>query len=178
MPTVQEILDAFAYLIEEEGLVAPHNTIPAFGENGLVSEAHWNAVPWNPEFPDFQAVDPDASAKPTYQALTAAIPKAKLWQRRLSLVRGVTEQEALRICTKYLGTNHILRIQDEVLYRLRCLEGGVDISAKHTKRNHLHAKVVALTAWINHADRTLAELEAFDPTDDANWSADDAQQDP
>ena len=116
----------------------------------------------------YSVADPAASAKPTWEAIVAAAGVAGLRAARRRAGLGVEAQESQRITNAYLaGEGGPATTTLEILYRLRA--SAVALVPKHAERNRLHARALALRAWVDEAARTSAELESFDASDDAHW---------
>lgn len=175
---------AFRYMRDTSDFRLPYGVIPGSGlgttNYNFADEQAWNGYQWNPpqnlrDVVGFTEADPDASAKPTWAVVVAADSVATTMEvrreRLQALLNEVLRQERQRICAAYIGNqNGSQTVTQELLFRARSQESGLDISAKHTERDRLHAKAVALKAWVEHADRTLTELESFNPTADGHWA--------
>ena len=177
---------AFGYLeIRPPYGLLPGNHNEAAGPlvNPAETEQAWNAYIWGgpddetgPQYdrdiPEFSDPDLSASPKPTYAGLQSGARLAIIEFHAEQALSGIHDEETRRICAAYLADQDVPQtVEQELLYRQRAAEKGTDISTKHTERDRLRDKAVALRVWVEHADRTLAELEAFDPTADLHWSA-------
>ena len=164
--------EIFVYMADELGFKFPLDVRPGtFGNPDIVEfdEAAWNAYQWNPP-PNFSDRDLNAAAKPTWNDLVEVREDALKQCRRTDNKKTIKYEETNRICAAYIGDQDIPQtVELEILYRLRA--PAAELAPKDVERDRLHGKAVALKAWIEHADRTLAELKAFDPADDAHWAA-------
>ena len=87
---------------------------------------------------------------------------------------ALRDEEAGRICVAYLFDQSVPHtIENELLYRQRAQEGGVDITAKHAERDRLHAVAVALEAWVRSPERSAEDFRGFDPTTNEHWNPTD-----
>ena len=109
-------------------------------------------------------------AKPTWDAVVAACPTFIL-KRAVDLGREVSQiEETRRICAAYIGDQPVRQtVEQEILYRQRAAETGIDISAKHAERDRRHGVANSLRARIAAA-QTIEDLDAIDPTDDSVWA--------
>lgn len=169
--------------LESEGAVWPHGVRPMTravqhpGEAGGHVEtvedrfprtaAEWDAYPYNPPgdmaaIPEFRAVDPDATAKPTYAALRAAQARATADGRDDALLR-LSDECRRRISAAYGASDWA----DEIERRLAARH----TAAQDAERDRLRTRHAAVKAWILDPARTAPELAAFDPTDAAHWAA-------
>ena len=171
---MDNISRAIQYLVEHDGLRLPYNFIPGSFAGGLDSNfdaKSWGIYQWNPPGSfaagTFDQADPDASQKPNWQTLVSAAPRAALADARRYHDRKIVDEEARRICVAYIGDQDVPKeIENEILYRLRA--PAAELAPKNTERDRLHARSVALVAGL--ATMTLAQLQAFDPTQDSHWA--------
>ena len=167
---IDEMQDALIAL----GARPPHRRYPLApdGSNPALSEETWTAYRWNFPAPPTGLPDPVASPKPTWAELESSLAQVRLRRARARVASSSQMQEQGRICQAYIGDQNVAQtVQQETLYRLRAMEFGTDITAKHAERDRLHTRAVALKAWTEHEDRTLTEIEDFDPADDSHWRA-------
>ena len=170
------------------GLVLPYDQQPGNYPGGNVLEwtqASWDAYQWNPpqylqtgthivdgreiEIPTdegapYAALDPAASPKPTWAELQTAVNRVMLDNRRYDQLAALKSECRTRITAAY-GEN---TFYDEIETRL----GGRHLTEQDAERVRLQARYAIIKAWIESTDRTLAELDALDLTDDTNWSGD------
>ena len=101
----------------------------------------------------------DMAGNPQCPERCSKTPSGEVLQGRIG------GEETRRICVAYIGDQDVPQtVEQEILYRLRA--SATDLATKDAERNRLHGKAAALRAWVEHADRTLAELDTFDPTAD------------
>ena len=167
-----DIQFAIWHLVEHEGLRLPYDMMPGSfsgGTNSIFTQAEWLLYRFNPpqNIDVFTEADPDASDKPTWATLIIAGKKHILSTAFETATENIADEEAERICVAYIGDQNVdLTIQNEILYRLRA--PATELAPKNTERDRLHARSVALVAGL--ATMTLAQLQAFDPTQDSHWA--------
>lgn len=162
------------YHLAADGLALPHGFIPGTEPGGvrpIADQAAWDFYQWNPPehlvgvagFEDYQEADPAAGVKPTWAAIEAALAAAAPVEAREEIATALRAECRRRITAAYGADDW----QDEIEKRV----GGRATEAQHAERERLRAKHAALEAGL--ADMALAALEAFTPTADAHWAADE-----
>ena len=126
----------------------------------------WELYEWNPpeylkHIDEFSEADPSADLQPMWEELVGALPMARMGTHRRRGTVGIHIEGNRRITEAYGATDW----QDEIQIRL----GGRQPAGSDAERDRLRSRHASLKTWVEHADRTIADLEAFDPTDDARW---------
>ena len=157
---------AIQHLQETANLLLPHGIYPGSyigGHSGEFTETEWSAYGWNPnpQFPG-DGTDASASPKPTWAELVAADAASRLIDNRNSAIAAVSQDATRRITAAYGARD----VDHEIRIRLR----GSHTAAQDAERVRLHERHDRLQEWIADTNRTLAELESFDPTADGHWT--------
>lgn len=111
--------------------------------------------------------DPSASQKPTWKKLETAFGPAMLIVHRGRLRLEIREETRRRITLGYGEASW----QDEMELRAR----GGETAQQDTERDRLRARYAALRTSLD--TMTMKQLEAFDPSDDTHWVAEDTTGD-
>ena len=163
---------AIAHLVEG-GLRLPHGFVPGAcpdGQRAFPAQLDWDFYQWNPPeylvgvegFEDYGQLDPDASPKPTWDAIRSAYEAARLGPLRAELIDRANAQAKRRIAIAYAGVDDRL---EELTQRLN----GRATAAQDAERLRLIAVCHALEERIGVAE-TVEALEATDVTTDAAWA--------
>ena len=164
---------AIAHLVEGS-LRLPHGFVPGAcpdGQRAFPAQLDWDFYQWNPPeylvgvegFEDYGQPDPDASPKPTWDAIRSAYEAARLGPLRAELIDRANAQAKRRIAIAYAGVDDRL---EELTQRLN----GRATAAQNAERLRLIAVCHALEERIGVAE-TVEALEATDVTTDAAWTA-------
>ena len=115
----------------------------------------WHHQPWND----------DTRSKPTWEDVLHSSPTQHRINAIADRVQRVTAECKRRITQSAYGA---MNWDEEIEDRL----SGRATPEQDVERERIRTKHKALRDWIQHADRTLEALEAFDPADDIHWQAD------
>ena len=157
-----------------EGLKLPYGFIPGSRPGGIVTAIQTSWARWKrsygfnpPDFlkdlPEYASPDPDASPKPRWQTILEAVPRGKMVATRRESKERLRSEGQRRITAAYGARGW----HEEIEMRM----GGRQPQGSDVERDRLRGRHAALKAWVEQADRTLAELEAFDPSADVHWEA-------
>ena len=146
---------ALQYLLSQTPpLVLPYGLTPGEVAGGGVpnfTADTWNAYRWNPPgVPNYdgQAVDPAASAKPTWAELQAALPLAQLAE-----AKNLAIAQIHAFCQNKITANYgVSGLDAEILLRLR--DG--ETAAQNTERDRLRGLFQTQKTAINAATTTAA----------------------
>ena len=167
-PTWSALIEAHAALTAKVPVRLVELGLDALGYAGAavafrslvdVDRARWMLEPWQEEGP-----------KPGWTALVAAGRIGVLASARSDALDRMLDEERARIARAYIDDQGLApSVEQETLFRLRALETGAALGARHAERDRLHALAVALRAWLEDPTRTLDDLAAFDAGADAHW---------
>ena len=170
--TTEEFQIGINQLVAEGTLVLPYGFMPGTRPGEIVTAIQTSWARWKrsygfnpPDFmahlPEYAASDPDASLKPSWQTLLAASQRGRIARWRTEHQRSIEAEGERRITAAYGARD----LNHEFKRRL----AGMHTPVQDAERVRLAAKHGELEAWVEHADRTLDDLESFDPADDARW---------
>lgn len=155
-PPWAELTGAHAQLQEVGDRDAILALLTARGEPGSsnppVTRRDWHFHPWQ-----------GRGEKPGWDDISTAAVAATLEAARAEAETALRRECRHRITEAY-GEGSV---EDEILLRLR----GGHTADQDTERDRLRGRHTVLFAYIEHPERTLDELTAFDVTDDAHWRA-------
>lgn len=169
-----EMFETGIHQLVREGLVLPYGIMPGSHPEGVATAVQTSWANWKRRYgfnpPDFMAhleefatYDSAAGPKPTWATIRRAADRGRTTELRNAHLAAIVREGERRIVEAYGARN----LDDEFKRRL----SGRTTAAQDTERTRLVAKHDALETWLESTDRTLAELEAFDPADDAHWAA-------
>ena len=153
--------------LESQGYRLPYGVWaqyrPPVGSTPLhFDEKGWENYVWNPpQGYEHDGPDPSADPKPSWNELVSA--HSVVISAVLKIELGISlKQETQRRITEAYGEEDF---RGEMELRLR----GGHTPIQDRKRDSLRARYKVLRAWLQSSDRTLEELDVFDPTDDSHW---------
>ena len=170
--TTEEFQIGINQLVAEGDLALPYGFMPGMRPGGIVTAIQTSWARWKrsygfnpPDFmahlPEYAVSDPDASLKPGWRTILEASQRGRIARWRTEHQRSIEAEGERRITAAYGARD----LDHEIKRRL----AGMHTPVQDAERVRLAAKHGELETWVEHVDRTLADLEAFDPADDALW---------